>query len=116
MRVVLAVIAILLAVIAASIAVSHAKATTEYASTDDAVPAPRCIDNSVCAAHGLLGDCCPTTAGDWLKCCSDKDNEVTHHRTHPLCMSNEACTKIGLVDGDCCPTSEGVFLDCCGGV
>ena len=72
----------------------------------------RCADNSVCSADGLVGDCCPTSAGVKLGCCSADGNVASRHETAPgACDDNSACAALGLA-GDCC--SEIQTLSCCG--
>lgn len=76
-----------------------------------------------CAAHpacsGLEGDCCPTTDGVQLDCCSAHLEEADELSDYPVydydysdCNENYRCVEIGLT-GKCCPTTGGVFLDCC---
>lgn len=73
--------------------------------------AVRCVDNSAC--RGLTGDCCPTSDGHKLECCTAGDNVVTPTLTSPgACDDNSACASLGLL-GACCPNSNGIHLQCC---
>ncbi|KAJ8609842.1 hypothetical protein CTAYLR_008133 [Chrysophaeum taylorii] len=73
----------------------------------------RCVDNSKCAAAGLVGDCCPPARGKKLDCCTAGDNFVTPTLTADgACDDNSACAARGLL-GSCCPNPDGVSLDCC---
>lgn len=89
-------------------------------------PAPTPSPSSAsCDAHhacsGLTGDCCPTTDGVQLDCCSA---HLEVMGTSPIpppanvtmddsCYIYIACWNAGLGHGDCCPTKDGVWLDCC---
>merc|ERR1712228_220182 len=75
------------------------------------------------AGLGLEGDCCPTSNGDFLLCCSgslsnsnstdsSEKAKTSAGNNDAACKSNPGCIGLGL-EGDCCPTSFGDFLDCC---
>jgi hypothetical protein len=81
--------------------------------------------NSSCEKHsqctGLIGDCCPTVAGDFLECCHDTltesdpnmnlpKNQMTESRDDSLCANHVLCSNLL---GFCCPTMEGIYLGCC---
>jgi len=85
------------------------------APTPPAPPPSPSPSSASCAAHsacsGLAGDCCPTTDGVQLDCCS-AHLEVAEVYDYSDCNENYRCADIGL-PGKCCPTTGGVFLDCC---
>lgn len=81
-----------------------------------------CFQNSQCQNLGLQGECCPTTAGVYLGCCSrptlaknDPKSTMQSARddqSSSSCASNPSCYFLGLL-GDCCPTAKGIQLSCC---
>lgn len=86
-------------------------------------PAPPPSPSASCAAHpacsGLEGDCCPTTDGVQLNCCSahvevaEELPQVDYDYSD--CDENYRCADLGLT-GKCCPTDAQhghVSLDCC---
>jgi hypothetical protein len=103
-------------------------------------PMAACSANPGCAGlAGLQGDCCPTTEGMLLGCCSDlhappapppappapppeskveSDGEdaasLGKHKEvgGESCDANSDCVNLGLT-GDCCPTADGTLLGCC---
>lgn len=62
-----------------------------------------CAANPSCVKIGLTGQCCPTSSGAHLGCCTPPK----------ACDANPGCKKLGLM-GMCCPTPAGVNLGCCG--
>lgn len=98
-----------------------------------------CAANPGCAGlaggtGGLIGDCCPTTEGMMLGCCSDlrappapppeapapppdKHSKAGAAGEHTIvggesCAANSDCVTLGLT-GVCCPTEDGSLLGCC---
>ena len=94
-----------------------------------------CFQNSACHNLGLQGECCPTTTGVYLGCCSSFNTEENQDKSttlknyspskgmsdeinpsspssSPSCELNPKCHSLGVI-GDCCPTSKGIQLSCC---
>lgn len=80
-----------------------------------------CEQNKGCAELGLTGNCCPSSQGILLGCCSVQMKIPTASTStvapitdsdKALCTHNEACSNLGLV-GSCCPTQLGQYLECC---
>jgi len=97
-----------------------------------AVGEAACSAHPGCSGRHLEGDCCPTTEGMLLGCCTEdaappappptskSDVGALPHgapggqstaRT-PSCATNSGCAQLDLA-GDCCPTAEGTMLGCC---
>ena len=112
-------------------------------TTGKALAGAACSANPGCAGlaggTSLIGDCCPTTEGMLLGCCSDShappapppeapapppDSEVgsvgedaasrgDHKKVGgESCDANSDCVNLGLT-GDCCPSADGTLLGCC---
>jgi Glycosyl hydrolase family 81 C-terminal domain len=93
---------------------------TSASSNDNSGLSSSCESHSKCT--GLIGLCCPTSAGNFLDCCNTSPELVDNHQNvlplsgdsfssdNASCDSHTQCS--GLL-GDCCPTRGGKFLECC---
>ena len=79
-------------------------------NNDNADDSTSCEQRNACDALGLTGQCCPTTDGWTLDCCTPSDQTV-----EVQCKGNPVCAEMGLADA-CCPTRDGLYLDCCASV
>lgn len=77
-----------------------------------------CSAHPRCRARGLTGDCCPTSDGLRLDCCSN-NNPTRRPTPKPTtddyegsCSAHPLCRDLELA-GECCPTYDGVTLACC---
>ncbi|CAN0000070.1 unnamed protein product, partial [Phaeothamnion confervicola] len=90
---------------------ANATAYNSSAFAFDVEVEAQCAANSPCFAQGLVEDCCPTAAGDWLGCCPSYNKAGD---AAAACSANEGCAALGLTEGLCCPSNAG-YLGCCAG-
>lgn len=71
-----------------------------------------CAAQPKCVQLNLVGDCCPTSGGAVLDCCSiaAAPSPPAVKGISSLCSAHRACRGH---DGHCCPTGEGAMLYCC---
>ena len=87
--------------------------TTTTTAATAASSSATCSAHPDCAARRLAGDCCPTSTGVFLYCCSDASPttpEAPPQNQARACAAHQHCTSLA---GDCCPTLSGAFLYCC---